>query len=63
MRRWTKRKQRQTPYAERNAMTDEQLIQAVAELWVENGGDAEGIVWNWSKIRDAVAAIKQEGGA
>jgi hypothetical protein len=38
-------------------MTDEQLIQAVAELWVENGGDAEGIVWNWSKIRDAVAAI------
>jgi hypothetical protein len=44
-------------------MTDEQLIQAVAELWVENGGDAEGIVWNWSKIRDAVAAIKQEGGA
>jgi hypothetical protein len=45
------------------SMTDEQLIQAVAELWVENGGDAEGIVWNWSKIRDAVAAIKQEGDA
>ncbi len=26
-------------------MNDKELIRAVAEFWVENGGDAEGIFW------------------
>jgi hypothetical protein len=35
-------------------MNDEQLIEAMAELWVSNGGDADGIVWCWHRIKEAV---------
>ncbi len=36
-------------------MSDEQLISEVAKLWVDSGGDAEGIAWCWMRIRDAVS--------
>jgi len=35
-------------------MTDDQLINEMAELWVVNGGDAEGISWCWQRIQQAV---------
>lgn len=35
-------------------MTDEQLIAEVARIWVDAGGDAEGIDWNVSKLKDAI---------
>ena len=35
-------------------MTDDELIDAVAELWVSNGGDAEGLDWCYLKIKDAI---------
>ena len=41
-------------------MSDERLIDLVATLWVENGGDAEGIVWNWGLIKEAVEAKLKE---
>jgi len=41
-------------------MNDENLIRAMAELWVENGGDSEGIFWSWSKIQKAVEEITNE---
>jgi hypothetical protein len=41
-------------------MSDEQLIDAVATLWVENGGDTEGIQWCWRKISEAVEAKIKE---
>lgn len=37
-------------------MSDEQLIDEIATLWVKNGGDAEGIVWCWKRIQEAVEA-------
>lgn len=41
-------------------MSDQELIEAMARLWVENGGDAEGITWVWQRIRTAVEQLKQE---
>jgi hypothetical protein len=35
-------------------MTDDQLFTEMAVLWVEHGGDVEGIEWCWRKILDAV---------
>jgi hypothetical protein len=40
-------------------MTD-QIIQKVAQLWVDLGGDSEGITWTWMSIRDEVKRIKAE---
>ncbi len=38
-------------------MSDSELIDAVAELWVENGGDADGIAWCFQKIKEAVEEL------
>ena len=35
-------------------MTDEEMIDKIAEWWIYYGGDAEGVTWNWVRIRDAV---------
>jgi len=35
-------------------MSDEQMIQMVAELWVANGGDADGIDFLKEKIKEAI---------
>ena len=40
-------------------MTDEQLIAVIAEvarLWVDGGGDADGIDWCHKMLEDAVTA-------
>jgi hypothetical protein len=41
-------------------MSDAEIIERVAQLWVECGGDAEGITWVWGKIRDRVEEILSE---
>ena len=41
-------------------MSDERLIDEVATIWVENGGDAEGIAWCWKRIQEAVEAKLKE---
>lgn len=33
-------------------MSDDELIRAVADLWMENGGDAEGFEWVQRRIRE-----------
>ena len=38
-------------------MNDAQFIARIAELWVELGGDADGVDWLHVKLRDAVADI------
>ena len=44
-------------------MSDEKAIEAIATLWVDNGGDSEGIEWCWKKIKDKVnEIIKQREG-
>ena len=35
-------------------MTDEQLIAEVARVWVDNGGDADGLDWCHQKLKEAV---------
>lgn len=35
-------------------MNDNELIQAVANLWVSNGGDSEGFAWLQHKIREEI---------
>ncbi len=40
----------------------ERIIAEVAQLWVELGGDAEGITWSWMSIRDEVRRIEREAG-
>jgi len=41
-------------------MSDSQLIEKVAELWVELGGDSEGVTWCWTDLRDKVQEIENE---
>ena len=36
-------------------MSDKELIEAVADLWVSHGGDAEGLDWCFCKLKDAVS--------
>ena len=38
-------------------MNDEKLVQLVAELWVDHGGDAEGFDWCIQSIRNAIAML------
>lgn len=37
-------------------MTDDQLIAEVAKVWVDGGGDAEGLDWCHQKLKKAVNA-------
>jgi hypothetical protein len=37
-------------------MTDDQLIAEVARVWVDGGGDAEGLDWCRQKLKEAVNA-------
>jgi len=38
----------------------EHLIKEVAKLWIELGGDSEGVVWTWQQLRDEVKRLEQE---
>lgn len=35
-------------------MSDDELIAEVARVWVDGGGDVEGISWCVERIKDAV---------
>lgn len=37
--------------------TDRQLIDEVARVWVNGGGDADGIAWLWGEIKKRVEQI------
>lgn len=37
-------------------MTDEKLIAEVARVWVDGGGDAEGLDWCHQQLKEAVNA-------
>jgi len=36
-------------------MNDERLVAEVARVWVDGGGDVDGIAWCYNRIREAVA--------
>jgi hypothetical protein len=39
---------------------DKKIVEAVADLWIEMGGDAEGIYWLVDEIKEAIEAKLQE---
>ena len=41
-------------------MTDEALINEVAQLWVDLGRDAEGVYWCWQSLYKKVAELEEE---
>jgi hypothetical protein len=41
-------------------MTDDQLIDYIAHIWIDNGGDAEGMAWCWAKIMRRIEEIEKE---
>jgi len=40
--------------------TDRRLVNKVAEIWVDGGGDAEGVDWMLSAIKERINELKQE---
>jgi hypothetical protein len=40
-------------------MSDEKLITLIAEIWVENGGDAEGLDWCHTRIKKKIKEISK----
>jgi len=38
----------------------EKLIEEVAKLWIELGGDAEGVTWSWMLLRDEIRRLEKE---
>jgi hypothetical protein len=40
------------------SQTDKDLIDKVAKLWIENGGDAEGILWTYKDIYNRVKELE-----
>lgn len=41
-------------------MNDDKLADAVAELWIENGGDRDGFFWCVNKIAIAIEEKEKE---
>ena len=44
-------------------MSDDELIDRVARMWIACGGDADGVAWCWRRLQERVAqlqAIQQE---
>ena len=39
-------------------MTDTELIKLIAKIWVENGGDVEGIDYCYRRIKDEINKLK-----
>ena len=39
---------------ERKEVSDEKLIAEIARMWVDNGGDADGIDWCKQKLKDSI---------
>jgi len=41
-------------------MNDTDLINLIAKIWMDNGGDAEGFVWVWSSIHQRIKEMEKE---
>jgi hypothetical protein len=40
-------------------MSDAKLIAEIAKIWVENGGDAEGIDWCYTRIKEKIKELSK----
>lgn len=41
-------------------MSDEELIELIATIWLKNGGDKLGFEWASSKIAERIGQIEEE---
>lgn len=41
-------------------MSDKEVIEQVARLWLALGGDAEGLEWTWRQLRDKIKELENE---
>jgi len=41
-------------------MSDEELIELIAMIWLKNGGDKLGFEWTSSKIAERIGQIEEE---
>mgnify|MGYP000247663533 CR=1 FL=1 len=41
-------------------MTDKKLIETIARIWVENGGDEEGLDWCYLELREAIRELREK---
>jgi hypothetical protein len=41
-------------------MTDKELIGLIAEIWTQNGGDAEGLDWSYSALKKAIRELTEQ---
>lgn len=40
-------------------MTDKELINMIAVLWIESGGDADGFIYCYNKILERIKELKE----
>ena len=39
-------------------MTDDKFLEEIAKLWIELGGDAEGVTWCWEQLREKIEELE-----
>jgi hypothetical protein len=48
-------------YKRRIKMTDSQLINLIASIWVLNGGDAEGLDYCYGRLKEEIKKMEDKG--
>jgi len=41
-------------------MSDTDFLKKIAELWLELGGDSEGVLWSWRELHNVVKQLEDE---
>lgn len=44
-------------------MNDRELIKIIAEIWVANGGDSDGFLYSFLRIKNKIEEIERESEA
>ena len=39
-------------------MSDDEFLEKIAALWIELGGDAEGVAWLWGELQKKVKEME-----
>lgn len=39
---------------------DRKLIENIAELWIDSGGDSVGFGWTWTNIKERIEDMEKE---
>jgi len=41
-------------------MGDDDFLMQIAKLWLELGGDSEGVLWSWKELHNVVKSLEDE---